>query len=389
MIAKSVRQCGTHGSAAVRRAVNRRQLTRRGSVAGDGRSSLAVLDGAVTLAACAAFETVDYYWQGAAGQWDLLSRAQPIPDVIGKSDAALAARLQRIREIREFASRELGLPGQRQLHALHRSRPSVRHVERVRDAGAVAEAAAVVLSDRRLRQLPRLFPRGARRKGEATRLKAGGDDVYVGGVPAYSTLGWFDDPVLSSFVRWPETEVARLIFHELAHQLLYVKSDSVFNESFATAVEEAGLARWLARARIRSLSGSLRVPTAAREFRDLVRTTRAKLCEIYASPLSDDDKRRAKAASVAAMKAAYETAKAGEPGLWRLRPLVRPEAQQRGAGGGRHLHRSRARVPRTAARVERRPAAVLRARARACRAGRSATATRGSTRWRDGPRLPR
>ena len=79
-------------------------------------------------------------------------------------------------------------------------------------------------------------------QGEQQRLKAAGDDVYVGGVPAYSTLGWFDDPVLSSFVRWPETEVARLIFHELAHQLLYVKSDSVFNESFATAVEEAGLA---------------------------------------------------------------------------------------------------------------------------------------------------
>jgi predicted aminopeptidase len=82
----------------------------------------------------------------------------------------------------------------------------------------------------------------AQAKGESARLKAAGDDVYVGGVPAYSTLGWFDDPVLSSFVSWPETEIARLIFHELAHQLLYVKNDSTFNESFATAVEEA--LRW-------------------------------------------------------------------------------------------------------------------------------------------------
>src|SRR5437762_821432 len=71
---------------------------------------LAVLACALTLAACAAFETVDYYWQGAAGQWDLISRSQPIPEVIGKSDAALAERLARIREIRAFASRELGLP---------------------------------------------------------------------------------------------------------------------------------------------------------------------------------------------------------------------------------------------------------------------------------------
>ena len=65
-------------------------------------------------------------------------------------------------------------------------------------------------------------------------------------MPAYSTLGYFDDPVLSTFVRWPETEVARMVFHELAHQVVYVKDDTQFNESFAAAVEEAGVARWLA-----------------------------------------------------------------------------------------------------------------------------------------------
>ena len=66
------------------------------------------------------------------------------------------------------------------------------------------------------------------------------------GVPAYSTLGWFDDPVLSTFIQYPDAELARLIFHELAHQVLYVGGDTLFNESFATAVEEAGLRRWLA-----------------------------------------------------------------------------------------------------------------------------------------------
>jgi predicted aminopeptidase len=152
--------------------------------------------------------------------------------------------------------------------------------------------------------------------GEQQRLKAAGDDVYVGGVPAYSTLGWFDDPVLSSFVRWPETEVARLIFHELAHQLLYVKSDSVFNESFATAVEEAGLARWLAERKDPQLAQqAARTDRLRAKFRDLVRTTRAKLYEIYDSTVSDDDKRRGKAAALAAMKAAYDNEKAGEPGL--------------------------------------------------------------------------
>jgi len=206
---------------------------------------LSVLVGAIALAACAAFETVDYYWQGAAGQWELISRSEPIPDVIGKSDAALAQRLQRIREIRYFASHELGLPDN-------------GSYTRYTDLGRPFVTWNVFATPE-LSMTPRqwCFPiagcvnyRGYFRedeaKGEQQRLKASGDDVYIGGVPAYSTLGWFDDPVLSSFVRWPETEVARLIFHELSHQMLYVKSDSVFNESFATAVEEAGLARWLA-----------------------------------------------------------------------------------------------------------------------------------------------
>ena len=276
---------------------------------------LAVLGGAVTLAACAAFETVDYYWQGAAGQWDLISRSQPIPDVIGKSDAALAERLQRIREIRAFASRELGLPDN-------------GSYTRYTDLGRPFVTWNVFATPE-LSMTPRqwCFPiagcvtyRGYFRENEAQgelhRLKSAGDDVYVGGVPAYSTLGWFDDPVLSSFVRWPETEVARLIFHELAHQLLYVKSDSIFNESFATAVEEAGLARWLAARKDPQLATQAeRTDRLRAKFRELVRTTRAKLYELYDSQLPDEAKRRGKAETIAAMKAAYENAKAAEPGL--------------------------------------------------------------------------
>ena len=276
---------------------------------------LAAFAGALTVAACATFETVDYYWQGAAGQWDLISRSQPIPDVIGKSDAALAERLKRIREIRAFATRELGLPDN-------------GSYTRYTDLGRPFVTWNVFATPE-LSMTPRqwCFPiagcvnyRGSFREHEAqieqTRLKTAGDDVYVGGVPAYSTLGWFDDPVLSSFVRWPETEIARLIFHELAHQLLYVKSDSMFNESFATAVEEAGLARWLAERNDPQLATqAARSDRLRSKFRDLVRSTRMKLYELYASSMPDDDKRRRKAETIAAMKAAYETAKAGEPGL--------------------------------------------------------------------------
>jgi predicted aminopeptidase len=275
----------------------------------------AVLTGAVTLAACATFDTVDYYWQGAAGQFELLANAQPIPDVIGKSDAALATRLKRIREIREFASRDLGLPN---------NGSYTRYTDLGRPFVTWNVFATPELS---LKPLQWCFPiagcvnyrgyfRESQAANESKRLKAAGDDVYIGGVPAYSTLGWFDDPVLSSFVRWPETEVARLIFHELAHQLLYVKSDTAFNESFAVTVEEEGLKRWLASRHDSKLTKFADRANRMRAiFQDLVRTTRDKLSEIYASHESDDEKRRAKREIIDAMKVAYEKAKEGEPGL--------------------------------------------------------------------------
>ena len=279
------------------------------------RIVVAVLGGAITLAACATFDTMDYYWQGAAGQLELLANSQPIPDVIGRSDAALAARLKRIREIREFASRELGLPN---------NGSYTRYTDLGRPYVTWNVFATPELS---LKPRQWCFPiagcvnyRGyfkeAQADGESKRLKAAGDDVYVGGVPAYSTLGWFDDPVLSSFVSWPETEVARLIFHELAHQLIYVKGDSAFNESYATTVEEEGLARWLAMRHDSKLTQlAARADHMRAIFRDLIRTTRAKLAEAYASDASDDDKRRAKHEILAAMKDAYEAAKHGDPGL--------------------------------------------------------------------------
>ena len=290
-------------------AAARRPRRRRWAIA------LVVFAGAATLAACAAFQTVDYYWQGAAGQWDLLSRSEPIPEVIGRSDTALAARLARIREIRQFATRELGLPDN-------------GSYTRYTDLGR-PYVSWNVFATPELSLAPRqwCFPiagcvnyrgyfREADARGESSRLKAEGDDVYIGGVPAYSTLGWFDDPVLSSFVAWPETDVARLIFHELAHQLIYVKNDTTFNESFAVAVEEAGLARWLAMRHDSQLEKlAARGERMRTIFRDLVRTTRDKLEEIYASKASDADKRRAKGEIIAAMKSAYEKAKANDPGL--------------------------------------------------------------------------
>src|SRR4051812_36896533 len=210
-------------------------------------SGVAALGTAVwLLSACSAVQTVDYYWQSAAGQFDLMSRARSIHDVIEETDdAGLKVRLTRIRSMREFASDHLGLPANGSYtRYTDLGRPFV-----IWNVFATPELS---LTPRRW-----CFPiagcvnyrgyfREAEANDEARRLKSDGEDVYIGGVPAYSTLGYFDDPILSSFVRWPESDVARLIFHELAHQLIYLPGDSVFNESYASTVEEVGLERWLA-----------------------------------------------------------------------------------------------------------------------------------------------
>jgi predicted aminopeptidase len=282
-----------------------------------GMRKVTLVFAGLLLAGCGAIDTLDFYWQGAAGQYDLLSRARPIPEVIdgAGADAGLAGRLGRVREMRAFASRELGLPD---------NGSYTRYTDLGRPFVLWNVFAAPSLS---LKPRQWCFPvagcvnyRGyfheEEARSEAARLRAEGEDVHVSGVPAYSTLGWFDDPVLSSFVRWPETEVARLIFHELAHQLLYVKDDSVFNESFATAVEEAGLARWLA-----ALHDPVQDAQAARSqrlrdaFRGIVLSARSRLAALYASPASDEEKRESKREAFAAMKADYDRAKAGEPGL--------------------------------------------------------------------------
>jgi predicted aminopeptidase len=153
-------------------------------------------------------------------------------------------------------------------------------------------------------------------RDEAARLAAAGDDVWVSGIPAYSTLGYFDDPVLSTFVRWPETEVARMVFHELAHQIVYVKDDTLFNESFAATVEEAGVRRWLAAQGNPELDRQFaRAERLRATFRDLTRDARVQLSELYASDASEEQKRIAKAKTFAGMREAYQLAKAGEPGL--------------------------------------------------------------------------
>ena len=268
------------------------------------------------LAGCSAMDTADYYWQGASGQLEILSRAKPIGEVINESsDAVLRQRLMRVQEIRAFAIRDLGLPD---------NGSYTRYSDLGRPFVVWNVFATPELS---LKSKQWCFPiagcvsyRGyfneQDARDEAARLKSAGEDVWLSGVPAYSTLGYFDDPVLSTFVRWPETEVARMVFHELAHQVLYVKDDTQFNESFAATVEEEGVRRWLATQGNPQLDAQFTRSERLRHvFRDLITDTRAELAAVYASDASEADKRERKAAAFAGMREGYERAKAGEPGL--------------------------------------------------------------------------
>ena len=271
--------------------------------------TLASLGTAWLLCGCA---TIDYYAQAVSGQLALLHRARPIAERLEEPTLpqGLKRRLERVLVIRDFASRELGLPDNGSYRAYaDLDRPFV-----VWNVFAAPEFS--------LQPEQSCFPvagcvtyRGWFAQADAERhagaLRERGFDVYVGGVPAYSTLGWFNDPVLNTFVNYPETELARLLFHELAHQQFYLGGDTRFNESFAVAVEHEGVQRWLRR---EGTPGQLQqyesFQSRRREFIALVLAYRTRLESLYRQNIAVADMRRRKAETLAAMRADYEALKA-------------------------------------------------------------------------------
>lgn len=252
-------------------------------------------------------DALRYYSQAVGGHLDLMHRASSIEEQLAGDAAppALKTKLQAVLRLREFASRELALPdnGSYRRYA-DVGRPFVAwnvfaapefSIEAVRScfpfAGCVAYRAYFAEADA---------------LAEAAALRARGDDAHVGGVPAYSTLGWFDDPVLNTFIQYPEAGLARLMFHELAHQLLYVKNDTRFNESFATTVEQVGVERWLAQhGNDRERAAFDRSQAMKREFVALILKYRTILEQYYRQELSVEQKRTGKAQRFAAMEEEY------------------------------------------------------------------------------------
>ena len=277
-------------------------------------AGVVVLASVVQLTGCSAIE---YYAQAIGGHLELMGRAVRIEERLREPDLPqpLRDKLLRVIAIRDFASRELALPdnsGYRRYADLDRpfvvwnvfAAPefSVKPMEWCFPvAGCVSY---------------RGFYREADAQAYARALQAEGYDVHIGGVPAYSTLGWFDDPVLSTFIRYPDAEVARLIFHELAHQVAYVKNDTVFNESFAVAVEQEGVQRWLDRngtPEERAAHETLQL--RRREFVALVLAYRDRLAAFYGQVLTAEEKREGKARLFAAMLEDYGRLRAGWGGF--------------------------------------------------------------------------
>ncbi len=254
---------------------------------------------------------VAYYMQSVSGQIDVWQRERPIAEVMADpaTPETLKEKLAAVLRMREFASRDLGLPD----NASFRSYADLGRPYVVWNVFATPEFST------KPQQWCFLVAgcvgyRGYFSKAQAdefaAQLSAEGHDVFVGGVPAYSTLGWFADPVLNTFIRYPDPGIARLIFHELAHQVVYVWDDSVFNESFAVAVEQAGVSRWIA---FHGGTGDQQIYERMQQHRigfvRLVTAYRERLDALYASGLEKGAMRERKNQLFSEMAREYQQLK--------------------------------------------------------------------------------
>jgi predicted aminopeptidase len=283
------------------------------AAAGTGTAAL-LLAAACLSTGCS---TLGYYGQAVRGHLDIVQRTRPVTDWLADAATpeALRERLALSQRIRDFAVSELKLPDNRSYRGYA-------------DLGRPAAVWNVVAAPELGLELKtwcfafvgcvgyRGYFQEAPARALAEGLRAQGWETHVYGVPAYSTLGrteWLGgDPLLNTFIRWPEGELARLIFHELAHQVVYVKDDTTFNESYATAVERLGVQRWLQRHAGEAARAEYAALDARREdFRRVVRAARAELHALYASGAGPEALRAGKARILEAMRAQHLALKAG------------------------------------------------------------------------------
>jgi len=261
----------------------------------------------LTVLICCCQMSGCYLIQTANGQMDLMSKRQPIARVIADPSASadLKSRLQGVLEMREFAVRELGLPD----NGSYRSYADVGRPFVVWNVFAAPEfsvqpkrwcfpvAGCVVYRGYFSEPKARSF---------AARLHAQGNDVHVGGVPAYSTLGHFDDPVLSTMMAWSDVRLAAIMFHELTHQLVYVPGDTSFNEAFASVVEVEGVHRWLAAHQRETELAAFKTGRERQiQISQLLNTGRERLRILYASAVEESVMRERKLAELERLAGEY------------------------------------------------------------------------------------
>lgn len=287
-------------------------------------TAVAAVAAAACLSGCA---NLGYYWQSVTGHLKVMNAAKPVQDWLDEESTPqrVKDKLVLARRIRSFAVTELKLPDNQSYH---------RYADLQRTAVVWNVVAAPELS---LELRTWCFPvtgcvgyRGyydeARARAESAALVAQGWESSVYPVPAYSTLGLMNwaggDPLLNTFIHYPEGELARLIFHELAHQVVYAKDDTMFNESFAVAVERLGGSRWLAtQAGEQARQEYAQYDGRRRQFRALQQAARKRLKEIYeATQLPVQERLARKQQVLAGFRAQYAQLRAGwggEPARWR------------------------------------------------------------------------
>jgi len=268
-----------------------------------------------TLGACAPTrlsEPVGYGWQAVRGHLHVLAEARPLEDWLNDptTPRPLRDRLLRVEDIRTFASKELGLPDNRS----YRSYADLKRPYAVWNVFAAPEL-SLQLDTWCFPVVGCISYRGyydqAQARQFADRLAADGREVHVGGVPAYSTLGFTPDPVLNTFINLPDGELARLVFHELAHQVVYVDDDSTFNESFATAVEVAGVERWLATRDSETRERYATYAARRQDFLTLLLAARSSLDALYRSEQPEGQKREGKQVLQCQLQKAYQALRNG------------------------------------------------------------------------------
>lgn len=248
-----------------------------------------------------------YYSQAISGHMRLMDQREDIRQMLdsGETDPELARELELSMQIRDFAVQQLGLPDNDSYS---------QFVQTGQEAVTwnVVAAPEFSLTPKKWCFLGsgcvpyRGYFKAAGADEFAHSLAARGYDTTVSPAIAYSTLGWFDDPLLDTMFQYSDEQLAAFIFHELAHQQLYIKGDTGFNEAYANFVEEAGLTRWLeSRGQDDDALTRRKLATAALQFNSLLQSVREQLADIYSSGTPEDEMRKAKSSAFAGLADSY------------------------------------------------------------------------------------